>query len=364
MGEVLQDLFKQSEASGSEFIHLPGWDGLEPTPSCASGPGDFKAVFDPDSPGSHTRKFVGFGTGRSNGRRIHSFKIERDRQGRSVICSREHDFFSTYSDGLLIFKGDGLHPGVYSIPGVDLQANEDHDYVMQKVGKLREILQRFGEGDDHGNDLRGDLVGAIRKGAVDCASYWPVYDQKMRSLQPGAKARFSFEALPTTNQGNRCNEDASAWMEALEDTTAAQTMTLLSDISSSKAVKGTKESAMEAIRLAVQSEQETFEHRLEFYQLPGKVLKMHGAAGADDLDAIFDRANIAVGDVVLIRMNPKDAGQDGRPFALGVALHPATKDHTNAHKKGTVQAVFQDTEVNPVSLMSRRVMGLLGKHCH
>jgi hypothetical protein len=141
LGEVLQGLFSQSEASGSEFFHLPGWDGLEPTPTCASGPGDFKSVFDPDSPGSHTRKFIGFGTSRGSGRRIHSFKIHRDMQGRPVICSREHDLFGPYSDGLLIFKdtegNDGLHPGVESIPGVDLHPNEDHEFVMQKVEKLR-----------------------------------------------------------------------------------------------------------------------------------------------------------------------------------------------------------------------------------
>lgn len=69
LSNVLVDLFKGSEDAGSEFILLPGWDGLEKTESCASGPGDFKHVFDPDIPASHLQKFSGFGTSRGSGRR-------------------------------------------------------------------------------------------------------------------------------------------------------------------------------------------------------------------------------------------------------------------------------------------------------
>lgn len=360
LGEVLQGLFSQSEASGSEFFHLPGWDGLEPTPTCASGPGDFKSVFDPDSPGSHTRKFIGFGTSRGSGRRIHSFKIHRDMQGRPVICSREHDLFGPYSDGLLIFKdtegNDGLHPGVESIPGVDLHPNEDHEFVMQKVEKLREILTRFGPregddqggglGDDQGPDLKAELVKVRRKGGEDCAKYWPAYDQKMRQLQPGSKARFSFEALPTTNQGDRCDAAAFAWVNALEDTDAAKNLALTYSLGDGKAVRGSAEAAVKALLEAVQSAEDTFELRQEFMELPGKELKMQGAAEADDRDATFDRAGTAVGDVCLIQVNPTDPGQEGKSWAVGVALDPVTKDHTKAHKKRTVPALFQDPEVD------------------
>jgi hypothetical protein len=66
LSNVLVDLFKGSEDAGSEFILLPGWDGLEKTESCASGPEDFKHVFDPDIPASHLQKF---GTSRGSGRR-------------------------------------------------------------------------------------------------------------------------------------------------------------------------------------------------------------------------------------------------------------------------------------------------------
>jgi hypothetical protein len=65
---LLQDLFKESEEDGSEYILLPGWDGLEDVDPQASGPGDFKAVFDVAA-STHTKKLVGYGTSRSSGRR-------------------------------------------------------------------------------------------------------------------------------------------------------------------------------------------------------------------------------------------------------------------------------------------------------
>jgi hypothetical protein len=135
-------------------------------------------------------------------------------------------------------------------------------------------------------------------------------------------------------------------VNALEDTDAAKNLALTYSLGDGKAVRGSAEAAVKALLEAVQSAEDTFELRQEFMELPGKELKMQGAAEADDRDATFDRAGTAVGDVCLIQVNPTDPGQEGKSWAVGVALDPVTKDHTKAHKKRTVPALFQDPEVD------------------
>jgi hypothetical protein len=58
-------LFSFSEKGGSDFVFLPGWEGIgdEAQPLGTTGPGDFKEALL-----SHVNKFDGFGTSRSGQR--------------------------------------------------------------------------------------------------------------------------------------------------------------------------------------------------------------------------------------------------------------------------------------------------------
>lgn len=351
LNRVLADLFARSEEVGSELIMLPGWDGLEDTDTIANGPGDFKSVFDPDAPGSHLRKFSGFGTSRGSGRRIHSFKISRDADGAPVICSREHDVFGDYSDGLRVFKGSGLHPVVESIPGVQLEASDDHDLVLQKAKYLEQILLRFGSGEDTAAAvaLQADIVQKYRKDAGLTGQYWTSYDSKVAEITstPDARARFEFRALPVLHKG-KLEDEVAGWLEALEDSAVASALCLANYSRApgrASPSKGTVEATYEALQTAAETQDNSFQDRQEFVHLPAKELHVPGTAG-HVADATFDPTTIAVGDIVLVRVNPDDVGQEGRPWAVGVALHRATKDHSAQHKKGSVPAVFQEEEAS------------------
>ena len=379
---LLQGLFRESEEDGSEYILLPGWDGLEDVDSAASGPGDFKAVFDASAITS-TQRLTGYGTSRDDGRRcelqdvtqvpttaaavpragcmfsfdyiptqsvlanqcfrIHSFKIHRDQDGCPVICSREHDFFGEYSAGLRIFKGSGLHPGVQHISGVQLQPNDDHAAVMQKVHKLQEILQRFGTGEEAtGNQMQASKVLDLRKTSRDTQAYWEAYDKLMQQLQQAPwNCRFEFRPLPT-NHLSDLDDDIQVWLDAFEDPVTAAALLSQYTVAAPEdpLPKGTVEAAAQALHQAVKTHDDTFLVRQEFTHHPSKELHLQGAHQTQQDDTPFDVSTLAVGDVVLVRINPEDEGQDGRPFAIGVALHPDTKTHD--HKKGQVPVVYSD----------------------
>ena len=280
--------------------------------------------------------------------RIHCFKIHRDTSGAPVLCCREDDAFDDYSDGLRVFKGSGKHPVIDSVPGVKLQPYEDHDLVMQKVQKLKDTLENFGTGEDTAAaDLQADRVEALRTVAQDFTKYWDGYDGKVQELRAAEepRARFDFQQLPRLHGSNLLRGDVVRWMEALDDSTAARTWgsgALAAPGRPQRAAKTAK-----ALQLAVETQEQTFECRQEFVAMPRKVLQLFGTAGGQERDTVFDRRSISVGDIILVRMDPGEYGQDGRPWALGVALHPVTKDHAKEHKKGQVPAVYHDDEASP-----------------
>lgn len=256
-----------------------------------------------------------------------------------------------------MFKGDGLHTGSLDFGGVDLQHNEEHHLVMQKVQKLEDILQRFGDGlDTRATPLLADKVLALRKKLADTKAYWAAYDARMQSLsQPGAVvvSRFELSELPTNHLGP-LDDGIAGWLDALEDSLIATTMCtdFPSAVNEKTLPKGSLDAAAQALLQAVKTHHDSFQLRQEFTPLPSKELRLQGAAAGRDGDAAFDRDSIAVGDVVLVRINPEDPGQDGRPYAIGIALHPQTKDHLPSHKKGQIPAVFSDSEVGVVVVQS------------